>query len=87
MVQTCLKPTTPSCSTVVRTAGWCHSVGNQVVEVTKRNLIEIGNSHTDSIKIAVENANLCGKICDRPIRILLKYTKKRQYVTIALRDQ
>ena len=35
MVQTCLKPATPSRSTKVRTHGWCHSVGNQMVEVTK----------------------------------------------------
>ena len=33
MVQNCLKPTTPSRSTGVRTHGWCHSVGNQMVEV------------------------------------------------------
>ena len=26
MVQNCLKPTTPSRSTVVQTHGWCHSV-------------------------------------------------------------
>jgi len=37
MVQNCLKPTTPSGSTGVRTHGWCHSVGNQTVEVTKPN--------------------------------------------------
>jgi len=35
MVQNCLKPTTPSRYTGVRTYGWCHSVGNQMVEVTK----------------------------------------------------
>ena len=28
-------------------------------------LIEIGNIYRNNIKIAVENANLCGKICDR----------------------
>jgi len=37
MVQSCLKPTTASRSTGVRTHGWCHSVGNQIVEVTKSN--------------------------------------------------
>ena len=41
--------------------GWCHSVGNLTVEVTKPNR---------NIKIAVENANLwekhaiCGKCCN-----------------------
>ena len=45
MVQNCLKPTTPSRSTEVQTHGWCHSVGNQVVEV-----IEIGNRNTGIIK-------------------------------------
>ena len=35
MVQNCLKPTTASRSTGVRTR--CHSVGNQIIEVTKRN--------------------------------------------------
>jgi len=34
MAQNCLKPTTPSRSTWVRTHGRCHSVGNQMVEVT-----------------------------------------------------
>jgi len=37
MVQNCLKPATPSHSTGDRTHGWCHSVGNQTVEVTKPN--------------------------------------------------
>ena len=36
-VQNCLKPTTPSRSTGVRTHGWCHSVGNQMINVTKPN--------------------------------------------------
>ena len=36
-VQNCLVPTTPSRSTWVPTHGWCHSVGNQMVEVTKPN--------------------------------------------------
>ena len=35
MVQTCLKATTPYRSTGVQTHGWCHSVGNQMAEVTK----------------------------------------------------
>jgi len=35
MVQNCFKPTSPSCSTGVQTHGWCHSVVNQMVEVTK----------------------------------------------------
>jgi len=35
MVQNCSKPTIPSRSTGVRTPGWCHSVGNQMVEVAK----------------------------------------------------
>jgi len=36
--------------------------------------MEMGNRNTDNIKIkAVENANLCGKICD--MRTLLKYAK------------
>jgi len=35
MVQNCLKPTTPSRSTRIRTHGWCHSVGNQMVKETK----------------------------------------------------
>ena len=39
-----------------------------------RNLVEIGNGHTNNIKIAVANANLCGKIYD--MCTLLKYTKK-----------
>jgi len=37
MVHNCLKPTTPSRSTGVLTHGWCHSVGNQTVKVTKPN--------------------------------------------------
>ena len=37
MVQNCLKPTTASRSTGVPTHGWCHYVGNQMVEVTKPN--------------------------------------------------
>jgi len=37
-----------------------YSVGNEMVEVIKRNLIEIGNKK--SIKTAVENANLYQKI-------------------------
>ena len=44
MVQNCLKPTTQSCSTGVRTRG------NQMVEV------EMGNRNTKNIKISVENA-------------------------------
>jgi len=36
-VQNCLKPTTPSRSTGVRTHVWCHSVGNQMAEVMKPN--------------------------------------------------
>jgi len=44
MVQNCLKPTTQSCSTGVRTCG------NQMVEV------EMGNRNTKNIKISVENA-------------------------------
>ena len=58
-VQNCLKPTTPSRSTGVRTHGWCHYVGNQMVDVTKPN--ERGNRNTSNVKIAVENANLCVK--------------------------
>ena len=37
VVQNCSKPTTPSRSTEVRTHEWCHSVVNQMVEVTKPN--------------------------------------------------
>jgi len=73
MVQNCMKPTTPSHPTGVRTHGWCHSVSNQMVEVTKPNR-EIGN--TNNIKTAIENANLCGKkytIC----AFCLKYAKNR----------
>jgi len=44
-VQNCLKPTTPSRSTGIRTHGWCHSVGNQMVEVTKP------NRNTNNIKM------------------------------------
>jgi len=47
-----------------------------MVEVTK--LIEIFNRNTENIKIAVENAILCRKICD--MRTLLKYAK---YAAIA----
>jgi len=36
-------------------------------------ILEIGNRNTNHIKNAVENANLCGKICD--MRTLLKYAK------------
>ena len=44
--------------------------------------MEIGNRNTDNIKIATENASLCGKICD--MRSLLKYAKKtRQYAKCA----
>ena len=65
MVQNCLKPTTASRSAgMVQTHGWCHSVGNQ---------IEIGNRNTSDIEIAVENAILCGKICD--MFTWLKYAK------------
>ena len=46
VVQNCLKPTTPLCSTGFRTHGWCHSVGN---------LIEIGNRNTSDIKIAAKS--------------------------------
>ena len=35
MVQNCSKPTTASRSTGVPTHGWCHYVGNQMVEVKK----------------------------------------------------
>jgi len=48
----------------VRTHGWCHSVGDPMVEVTKL------NRNTDNVKVAIENANLCKKICDE--RTLLK---------------
>ena len=73
MVQNCMKPTTPSHPTGVRTHGWCHSVSNQMVEVTKPNR-EIGN--TNNIKTAIENANLCGKkICD--MCILLEICEKQ----------
>jgi len=41
MVQNYLKPTTPSRSRKVRILGWCHSVGNQMAEVTKKNNIKI----------------------------------------------
>jgi len=51
-----LLETTPSRSTGVRTHGWCHSVGNQMVEVTKP------NRNTTNVKTAVENANLRGAI-------------------------
>jgi len=37
MVQNCLKPTTPSCSTGIWTHGCCYSVGNQMAEVMKPN--------------------------------------------------
>jgi len=56
MVQKCSTPTTPSHSTGVRTHRRCHSAGNRMVEVTK----PYRNRNTN-IKIAVENANLCGK--------------------------
>ena len=69
MVQNCLKPTTASRSTGVPTHGWCHYVGNQMVEV-----IETDNRNTNNVKIAFENANLCRKICD--MCILLKYVNK-----------
>ena len=39
------------------THGWCHSVGNQMVEVTKSN----SSRNTNNMKIAVENAYICGK--------------------------
>ena len=51
-VQNCLKPTTLSRSSGVRTHGWCHSVGNKMVDVTKP--IEIDNRNTNNIKIAVK---------------------------------
>ena len=35
-----------------------------VLPATQRNRIEIGNRNANNIKIAIENANLCGKICD-----------------------
>jgi len=38
-----------------------------------KNLIQIGSRNTDNIKIAAENDNLCGKICD--MRTFLKYAK------------
>jgi len=56
MAQNCLKPTAPSRSTGVQTHGWCHSVGNQIVKVTKP--IETGNRNTNNIKIAVKNAKI-----------------------------
>ena len=72
-VQNCLKPTTPSRSTGVRTHVWCHSVGNQMAEVTKPNRT-ICERNMNNIKTAVENANLCGKIWD--MHTLLEYAKK-----------
>jgi len=36
-------------------------------------ITEIGNRNIKNVKIAVEYANLCGKICD--MRTLLKYAK------------
>ena len=56
MVHNCLKPTNPSRFTGVWTHGRCHSVGNQVVDVTKPNRNR-GNRSTNNIKIAMENAN------------------------------
>jgi len=35
--------------------GWCHSVGRQMVEVTKP------NRNTENIEVAVVNGNLCGE--------------------------
>jgi len=65
VVQNCLTPATPYRSTRVQTHGWCHSVGNQMIEVTKSiNLIEIGDRNAKNIKTVVKNAILCGKICD-----------------------
>ena len=49
--------------------GWCHSVGRQIVEVTKP------NRNTENIEVAVVNGNLCGgKMCD--MCTLLNYAKK-----------
>jgi len=48
----------------------------------KRHKLNIdSNRHTINIKIAVENANLCGKICD--MHTSLKCAKMRQYAKYA----
>ena len=48
--------------------GWCHSVGRQMVEVTKP------SRNTENIEVAVVNGNLCGgKMCD--MCTLLNYAK------------
>ena len=56
VVQNCLKPTTSSRYTRVR-SGHMDSVGNQMVEVTKSN----SSRNTNNMKIAVENAYICVK--------------------------
>jgi len=62
MVQNCLKPTTRSRSTGVRTHGWRHSVGNQMVMVTKpdRN----GEQKQSSIKLPSKMPIYAKKIRD-----------------------
>jgi len=74
MVENCLKPTTPSPSTGVRTHGWWRVPFCWQSKI----LIEIGQRNTNNIKIAIENASLCRKICN--MRTLLKCAK---YAAIA----
>ena len=57
MAQNCLKSTTPSLSTGVRTHGCAILLASR----WSRNLREIGNINANNIKIVVENANLCEK--------------------------
>jgi len=82
IVQKCSTPTTPSHSTGVRTHGRCHSAGNRMVEVTK----PYRNRNTN-IKIAVENANLCGKryaICTLRWNAAITYSQKKTYLVVLL---
>ena len=74
-VQNCLRPNFPISFHRGPDTWMCHSVGNQMVEVTKpnRNRKVMGNRKTNNIKISVENASLCGKICD--MHSLQKYAK------------
>ena len=61
MVQNCLKPTTSSRSTGVRTLHMDGAILLTKICSRQRNVVEIGNRNMTSIEIAVENANLCGK--------------------------
>ena len=57
--------------------GWCHSVGRQMVEVTKP------NRNTENIEVAVVNGNLCGGENVRYVHFAELCEKMRQHAKCA----